>query len=181
MNTTGREPALSVDGEITGREPGLGKSALAKLMRNIPLTSWEDQRIKWSSVRPIILVLSMPAYAGGENWFQGMDHPLVIAARSVQNQGIIQLSMSPYRGLFLDILAVGRVAGPLNLNNPTTEISLARVGYEITVRGKTTEVTLTDFPQGVIFAATVLPEDVRIGFRYLNPIPTSPYFSPLVD
>lgn len=182
MTTTGREPALSGDSDITGREPGLGRELSQKNLRNIPLTSWDDQRVRWSGVRPILLTLTMPSFMGGRDWFRGMDHPLVMAMHGVQNQAIIQLSLSPYLGLFLKVLTIRGSTGPLDYG-PSVERIRLEIGYEITLQGQIAELDFVhNFREDIgIPPRQVLSEDVRISFRYLTPLSPSPYFSPLID
>lgn len=179
---TGREPALAEGSDITGREPGLGRELSQKNLRNIPLTSWDDQRIRWSGVRPILLTLTMPTFMGRQDWFQGMDHPLVVAMHSVQNRAVIQLSLSPYLGLFLNVLLIRGISGPLDYS-PSVEMIRFEIGYEITLQGQTAELDFVhNFREDIsIPPCQVLSEDVRISFRYLTPLSTSPYFSPLID
>lgn len=172
---TGREPSLPANSSLTGREPGLGKDALQKHLPEIPLLSWDDPRIQWGNVRAMRFTLTSLFIPPLAHLQSDAAHPLIDAMRMFQTRGVIQLLLSPYRGLFLRINTVDTISTPFR-------IEPFDVQCELTVMGQITELDLLTFPEGVIFPdAQRVPEYVRVGFRYLHPPTSLGYFNPVID
>lgn len=176
MTTTGREPSLSQDSNLSGREPALGKDALRKHLYSAPLESWDDPRVKWGRVRAMRFELATPLIPPMSVLQSDRPHPLIETMRMFQQlRGVIQLSLSPYRGLFLRINTVDTVSTPLRYDFD--------IGCELTVMGQIAELDLVaTFPADIVLPPVwVIPEYIVVRYRNLSPPTSLGYFNPVID